>query len=602
MTRQSIKTFVTYYLQSLNERTRREKNGTKWGIDWVIYNLGLARFGKPARLPFLRSGGAGFPKSKVEAEFGVDLAFVSEDGRALTIFVLKDEPLTNATWTRHDFDRDLRMAMTPDLNAEGLEHVDSVTIILAYNKDDQQNGIEAYTRFVAAAPESLRNGIRLAFQRWNLSELVEQTTKHALNPALLPERFFGQLSYLSAQAGDFPHGSDAWLQQLVPNWRRFIHDVLAESTGVRGPALIAVALIIIRQQAEGNESIETGWLDLMEWAAIALWKLETEQLDSELTASVVAFWRDLYITELRRFYLAHIEEIATEQAVEQASTGSFVGTVAAAYIIYWHIGRLGILAISSEENPEREDCTRKEFLEQLGNWAAMLVNASPSVFRPVLDLQHIEFFLLTEIFRLAGRSNELPNLIRPLIDRLYFRRIGHSDLPFLDGRNSLNSVFEQVATKPQASLLLTESSTFVLMLLELCCALPGEARAEMISLVHRRLVLGAFDAGPEGVQKPLHLMSWLPPEDWTKKVFDPNGEAGQCVASGPLADNRDAPAGELLEGIQRLVTKTRAAAPPISISEEIPIGAAILASLLYRKPLPPELWRRWVFPQNGLGS
>jgi len=163
VTRESIKSVVTYYLQSLSERTRREKSGTKCGIDWVVYNIGLARFGKPVRLPFLRGGDFGFPKSKVEAEFGIDLAFLSDDALHLTIFVLKDEPLTNTTWTRNDFDRDLRMAMTPDLNAEGLGGVASVTVILTYNKDDQQNGIEAYNRFVATAPEWLRNGIPLTF-------------------------------------------------------------------------------------------------------------------------------------------------------------------------------------------------------------------------------------------------------------------------------------------------------------------------------------------------------------------------------------------------------------------------------------------------------
>lgn len=596
MTSESIKSAVTYYLQSLSERTRREKRGTKWGIDWVIYNIGLSRFGKPVRLPFLRSGDAGFPKSKVEAEFGVDLAFLSEDGRDLTIFVLKDEPLTNAAWTRNDFDRDLRMAMTPDLNAEGLEDVACVTVILAYNKDDQQNGIELYERFVGAAPESVANGILLKFRRWNLSELVQQTTGHALSPALLPERFFGQLSYLAAQASDFSHGSDAWVQQLVPNWQRFIENVLAENEGIRGPALMGVALIIVRQQADSNESIETGWLELIEWVAIALWKLCVERQDSVITASVAMFWSDFYIAELERFYRIHIKEVTTEQAVDQESTGSFVGTVAAAYIMYWHIGHLGVLAISCDGIPDVENRTaRTEFLHELGNWAAMLVNASPSAFRPLLDVQHIEFFLLVEIFRLAGRAGEISDLIRPLVDRLYLRRIGKSDLPFLDGNNSLDNVFEQVATKPKESLLLTDSSSFVLMLLELCCALPDEARDELLVVVHRRLVLGALDAGPEGDQKPLHLMSWLPPENWAKQVFDPGPEGGQSVASGPLAYSRDAQAGEILEGIRRLVAMTRAAEPPLSIPEEIPLGAAVLASMRYRKPLPPELWRRWVF-------
>jgi hypothetical protein len=596
--RESIKSFVTYYLQSLSERTRREKSGTKWGIDWVVYNLGLARFGKPVRLPFLRSGDSGFPKSKVEAEFGVDLAFLSDDGCHLSIFVLKDEAITNATWTRNDFDRDLRMAMAPDLAAEGLEQVTAVTVILAYNKDDQQNGIEAYNRLVAAAPQTLRNNVILEFLRWNLSELVEQTISHVLSPSLLPERFFGQLSYLSAQAADFPHGSDAWVQQLMPNWKQFIDDVLAESTGVRGPALIPVALIILRQHADSNPSVETGWIDLVEWAAIALWKLYVRRPDSDTAVAVRRFWHGFYIAELERFYRTHINDLTTEQAVDHVALGSVIGTVAAAYVAYWHLGRLGILATSVDECPELQG-PGAEVLDEIANWAAMLVNASPAVFRPLLDIQHVEFFLLVEIFRRAGRTSQVVDLIGPLVDRLYLRRIGHSDLPFLDGGNSLDNVFEQVATKPDQQLLLTESSFFVLMLLELCCLLPIGSRDELIRVIHSRLVLGSFDTGRPGDRKPLHLMSWFPPEDWAKQVFAPGREGGQSIAAQPFADDRDATATEILDGIRHLVSKMREATTPFQLPEDIPLGAAILASVRYGKPLPPELWRRWAFPSQG---
>ena len=72
------KSFVTYYLESLHERTRQEKNGAKWGLDWVIYNLGFALFGKPVRLPFIRGATGEYAKTKSEAEFGVDVAFLSE--------------------------------------------------------------------------------------------------------------------------------------------------------------------------------------------------------------------------------------------------------------------------------------------------------------------------------------------------------------------------------------------------------------------------------------------------------------------------------------------------------------------------------------------
>ena len=602
MNQEAVRSFVTYYIQGLAERTRREKSGTKWGIDWGAYNLGLAKFGKPVRLPFLRSGGAGFPKSKVEAEFGVDLAFLSDDGCHLSIFVLKDEPLTNSTWTGNDFDRDLRMAMAPDLDAEGLEQVNAVTVILAYNKDDQQNGIEAYNRLVATAPRVLRNDVSLQFLRWNLSELVEQTIRHVLSPSLLPERFFGQLSYISAQAADFPHGSDAWEQQLVPNWKQFLDDVLSCSAGTRGPTLIPVALIILRQHADSNPSAETGWIDLIEWAAIALWRFQVQKVDRDIAEAVRRFWRDFYVPELERFYRTHIDDLAMEQAVDQVTaSGGFVGTVAAAYVAYWHIGRLGLLAMSADESSE-EPRLRAPVLDEVANWTAMFINASPAILRPLLDIQHIEFFLLVEVFRRAGRINELVNLLRPLVDRLYLRRIGHSDLPFLDGNNSLDNVFEQVAAKPDQSLLLTQSSFFVLMLLEICCLLPRASCMEIMSLIHRRLVLGAFDAGPEGDCKPLHLMSWFPPANWVQQVFTPDGEAGQSIAVQPFADERDPPAQRILDGVEQLVAQMRGAAPPIQFREDIPLGAAVLASLRFKKPLPPELWRRWAFPCQSSGK
>src|SRR5947208_1211887 len=90
--------FLTYYVRSLAERTRVEKTGTKFGFDWIIYGLGLAEGLIPVRLPFFRSGPNEISKTKTEVEFGIDLAFLSGDGAVLTVFVLKDEVLTNASW------------------------------------------------------------------------------------------------------------------------------------------------------------------------------------------------------------------------------------------------------------------------------------------------------------------------------------------------------------------------------------------------------------------------------------------------------------------------------------------------------------------------
>src|SRR6266481_6689274 len=146
MTNDARSTFLTYYIRSLAERTRVEKTGTKFGFDWFIYNLALADGLIPVRLPFFRGGPAEISKTKTEIEFGVDLAFLSQDRRSLTVFVLKDEELTNANWKAHDFDPDIRAATTVDLTPSELSKVREVTIILAYNKDEDNAGVGLYER------------------------------------------------------------------------------------------------------------------------------------------------------------------------------------------------------------------------------------------------------------------------------------------------------------------------------------------------------------------------------------------------------------------------------------------------------------------------
>jgi hypothetical protein len=599
MNLETINSFVTHYLHGLHERTRREKSGTKWGLDWVIYNLGLARFGKPVRLPFLRSGGLDYSKSKVEAEFGIDLAFVSEDRRELVIFVLKDEPLTNRTWTSNDFDRDLRMAMAPDLGAESLERVASVTVILAYNKDDEQNGVELYERLVANAPVTLRDNVAIKFVRWNLSDLVEQTIGHILSPSLVPERLFGQLSYLAAQVADFTHGSDAWEQQPLPNWRRFVDDVLQESSGARGPALLPVVLIILKQHARANPSFATGWIDLIEWAAIALWNRYATHREQSVLKDVQRFWTDFYIAEIESFYRSHMGSLGTEHSVDQLTYGSYEGAVAAGWVAFWHIGRLGLLSLQASEEshnpiPEKEDSGR---VNETADWMAMLLNANVAVYRPVLDIQHIEVFLVAECFRNVARLGELGMYIGNLQSRLYLRRLGASELPFLDGANSLQNVFEQVATKPADSLVLSKSSFFVLSLLELCCLLPPDDRDELVATIHSRLVLGALDQGKPGDRKPLDLMSWIPPADWVRGVFAGRIDHGEAVVVHRFADTRDASSTEILSAMCRVVAEM-SKVRTLDLPADIPLAALVLACLRYGSPLPPELWRRFAFPES----
>jgi hypothetical protein len=245
MTTDTIISFLTYYIRCLAERTRKEEKGTKYGFDWIIYNLGLALGWKPVRLPWLRAGDDDISKPKTEEEFGIDLSFLRENAESLVIFVLKDEVLSYKNWTKESFDTDFRRAANVNLSAAGMENVKRVEIILAYNKDEEQAGVTSFDNAVQALGTRIGDHVTLAFNRWNLTEVTERVRQHLLTPSLVPQHLFGQFSYLCAQVGDFTHGSDEWLNQLVPHWRRFLAHLI-DPVDVRMLRLIPVTLVILR--------------------------------------------------------------------------------------------------------------------------------------------------------------------------------------------------------------------------------------------------------------------------------------------------------------------------------------------------------------------
>jgi hypothetical protein len=595
------KTFVTTYLASLKERTRNEQSGVKWGIDWVVYNLGQALYGKPVRLPFLRQADPTQLKSKTEAEFGIDLSFISSEGETLTIFALKDEPLTNTTWVKQGILEDLSKACTPDLSAAGMEKVTEVKVILAYNRDENANGVKLFDNFVKAANPQIAGRANLKILRWNLSELVDLTLRHLLTPALVPQQFFGQLNYLCYQAANFTHGSDEWEKQLVPGWKRFVDDVLDLDRGSRGASLVPVALIIVRHHAATSDTIETGWFDLVEWAAIALWRRYLDSSDHDFRGQVVAFWYSFYLGELQRFYRAHITALGTENSIDQLARGSMVGTVATAMIAHWHMARIGLLSLDvsqlmKDSTPE-EKRARRDSLNEVANWMVQLINANDSCLRPILDSHHIELVLLVFTLSNAGRLQEFEMLLPGLVQRLFLRRIEHGEIPFLDGYNSLENFFEQVASGGTEKLITTQSSYYVVVLLELACLLGDKFIAEHLAIFHRRLVLGALDSGPQCELTALHLMSWQPPVDWARQVLAGYVDDGVVVSRGPFADSIDATSSEIHAEMTRFVAEMRGSST-FPESFPLPLGALILASLRYRSPLPPELWRISAFPKN----
>ena len=593
------KAFVTTYLLSLKERTRHEQSGVKWGIDWVVYNLGQALYGKPVRLPFTRLANGAGVKSKTEAEFGIDLSFLSPDAKTLTIFVLKDEPLTNKTWVGNGILEDLSKAITPDLKSAGMDQVTVVHVVLAYNRDEDANGVTLFERFVSAASAKIADRATLSISRWNLSELVDLTLKHLLTPALLPQQFFGQLNYLCSQIADFAHGSDEWEKQLVPGWKRFVADVLALDQGAKAASLLPVSLIILRQHGAANETLETGWIDLIELTAIPLWRRFLDSTDETVRGQIALFWVVFYQSELDRFYRTHIAALGTEHSIDQLANGSQVGSVASAVIAQWHIARIGLLSMGRVEGlpdstPE-ERLVKRQALNEVTNWMVMLINANDSCLRPILDIHHIQLVMLLFTFSNAGRLPELAPVLSGLVQRLFLRRIERGDIPFMDGHNSLENFFEQVATGGDEELVITATSFYVLMLLEATCLFSCEFQDEFLPVFHRRLVLGAMDIGPRGETKPIHLESWLPPDDWEKQVLSGYVDDGETVSRGPLSDDPDATATELRDELTRFVADMRATRKfPDKL--HVPLSALVLASLRHKSPLPPEIWRSGAFP------
>jgi hypothetical protein len=262
------------------------------------------------------------------------------------------------------------------------------------------------------------------------------------------------------------------------------------------------------------------------------------------------------------------------------------------------LGRLGLLAMGFAEilpadKPEQSK-ERETALVQIASWMADMIAANVCLCRPILDIQHIEIYLAFLTLYQTRRVDQLEQFFVDLIERLYLRRFGRGDLPFLDAHNSLENVFEQVATRPAEPLVSTTSSYFVLMLMELSCALPN--REHLLALIHRRLVLGAFDEGDPGKNTPLDLISWIAPADWDPKVFEGNITGGEVVSTRPFSESRDATGKHLYDSIMNFVRQTNAVSK-LKFVRNTPTTALVLASLRHQSALPPELWRKIIFPE-----
>ena len=156
MTPEAITDFLTGYIRSLSEETRNESKGPRHGFDHIIYEIAFAESLRPVRLSFLRQGEGELSSPKKEPEHGVDAAFITRDGKTLTVFVLKDEVLSYRNWTEERFDYDLRRARNEDLTTPELR---SVTEVWSCSRTTRMRQKKAWSRSTSSSRPAARRSV-----------------------------------------------------------------------------------------------------------------------------------------------------------------------------------------------------------------------------------------------------------------------------------------------------------------------------------------------------------------------------------------------------------------------------------------------------------
>lgn len=595
--------FLTGYIRSLAEETRHDSAGPRYGFDHIIYELAVAQNLIPVRLSFFRQGGEELVRPKKEAEHGVDQSFVSRDGKKLLVFVLKDEVLNYKNWTKASFDTDLRRAREQDLSAPEFALIEEVCVILAYNKDDNEEGIESWEKYVRSSGTHVGDKAALTFQRWNLTAITEKVRDTLLTPSLLPENFFRRFTYLCWQVGDFVHNSPQWREVLLPDWREFLAAVLSAPVSERNVRLISVALIVLRSQgkrrADGtlDPSFETGWLDLMEYAVLALWRASSEVDDTAVRNSVFEIWLKYYLAELERYYSNNIDRLTIEHSLQVP--GGMLQEGASSFLAYWHMARLGLLAMAASEMPRQDEDSHKgvaELVGRIADWIVQLLNANPACQRPVLDIHHVEIFLVWRALVICGRWEDALNWFHSLFERLLYRRLGQGGMRVIDYGNSWESLFEYLGSGEEPYAGFGKSSYLLLMVLELCLGAPDAQGESLASVIHHQLILGKnADGSTIGLKDHVELMGWIPPDDWAKRILSERVDDGTSL---PTHFSDDDESGSFLKNLRAFIDNSRKECS-FQLLPWTPPSALVLACIKNASPLPNEFWRRTLFGPVG---
>lgn len=582
--------FITKYILSLSERSTNQDNGDfKIGFDWIIYQYGFFKQWQPIKQPFSREKKDEQLSHKSEQEYGIDFSFYDEFNEEYIVFVLKAEKLTYSNWTSKNFDSDLRMAIAPNLELLGIkkEKIKKYKIILVYNKSDDNGGINLFNNFVNASPKTIfDNKIEMSFERWNIDRLVLEVINNILKPDILPNNLSSLLSYVTYLFSNIDYGTTAWNDQLLPNFKKFLDTTFEKGIDERKVYLIPFALIIIKGDKNTPNS-KVAWIELIEWAILKLWDITLNLDDKKIKNIVNDIWNNFYIQELNLYFEKNKDTLCAKNGVIVNKTPCLdlilLNTVNS---IYWHIGRLSLLALSFIDlnNPEKY----KHTINICNNYLISIINNNSSVFYPLIDLHHIQLFMIFYMLYLGNRLDVYYDFMIDLLNYLIPRRLLNSNIPFIDYSNDLSIVALYITNiTKQIKNSSNESSYLITMLLELCLIFEKEKSVDIIDEFFKKLI----NENNEFNIKQINLVSWVPDKNWEENIFKKQTETGIGMDTGNFNDfyNKKTK----YENIKIFIKESKER--DIDVSKlKCPFPTYLLACIKNKSPLPPAFWRQFI--------
>ncbi|GAB1444363.1 hypothetical protein MASR2M39_32180 [Ignavibacteriales bacterium] len=592
------KSFLINYIIRLKERTRNEKSGTVFGFDWVMYNLFLVQGWTAIELPFLLSGNQKGFKTKTHPQFGVDMAFLKN--RDLIVLVLKDESLTYKNWTKHNFSDDLQMAAFPDSKIIKEYKIKSQRIILAYNKYEDKDGVKQFENVVNGLKQNtIKN---TSFERWNITKIVDEVENHLLTPELLPQYLSAQLSFMCQLIQRVEFGSKEWEQLLIPSWKLYLDNVIGEKIDLTHLHMIPISLVIIDQFRERtNPNSYLGFIELMEWAVItAFHKVKIDQ-KKEFIIVWSELWGNLYLFELSNFLVSNEKLFYVEHGLSRGSQGGLLAPLNDAYLVYWYISKVSICYLGYNEikpqNDEEKDAI-EQILKKCREWLKNLIRLNPGAYRPLIDLNHIEIYLIWVVLTDSSDNAFISDFFSVLQINLLIRKLGKTNIPFIEGGNRYDLVAEYfVSPEPLRKNMvdfIDNSSYLILMVLELIQSIHGQEMSGLLKRYWHEIVLAQDTGGVpfgEGF-KSLSLQSVAPVKDWSKNIFS---ESDQKVITILFHNNEEIEPSAIQESLLSFIKKCTTEFPN-TLQLNHPLGSYILACIKHKSPLPPYFWRRFIFP------